>query len=236
MVAVLAWLSPFNPIGASPFTGRQTQEAITNPSQRERELLTTVVALQTQISVGSGDAAQSVKVQPTSPSTNPRPSPIPTATPIPAPTPIPDTVPGTILEVGQTWRQGGLELRLIESELSIEGERGPGVLLWFRLTSLRPQSIPVRFSSENFSAANNRGQRLQLCYTNLYERCFSWNPLTVVLGSGDGIYLPSGNNDTGSHRIFVRSDIVDPAMTEIMVTVSGISSISNARWRIPIYH
>ena len=44
------------------------------------------------------------------PTETPEPSPTPTATPEPTPTPIPDTPADAILEVGQVWRQGNLDL------------------------------------------------------------------------------------------------------------------------------
>jgi hypothetical protein len=35
---------------------------------------------------------------------------------------------------------------------------------------------------------------------------------------------------------FVRDDIADPSITEIIIGATGISGIDNARWRIQIFH
>ena len=73
----------------------------------------TIVALQTQV-------AQ----PPSGPST------VSTLSPTPLQDAVPDTVPGTILEVGQTWRQNGLEMRLQEATIGVDWGGVIGRIKW----------------------------------------------------------------------------------------------------------
>jgi hypothetical protein len=200
-----------------------------------RYLIPTYVQIRSQKDLGGCAGA--------SPSTLPAPSaskvtpPIqpPTATPLPAPTPLADTPPGTILEVGQTWRQGGVELRLVKTEVYPKG-----LLVQFRLTNLEPYDKALRYSPDNFSAVDNRSQRVPAGF-NLCGGCFYFTqdcpPATEVLhakGSiGLGISCETGDwTDT----VALRVDTADSSINMVTITVSGISSVSGARWRIPLYH
>jgi hypothetical protein len=153
-----------------------------------------------------------------------------------APT-VPDTPPGTILEVGQTWRQGGIELRLDKGEVMIGDEyreHGPGVLIGFSLTNRKPQQITFQITQEDFFASDNRGRQLQVGKVNPFYGYYFAPPMDDIpinLQSGEHIELYYDYD-----AFFVRDDITDPSVTEIIIGATGISGIDNARWRIPIFH
>jgi len=64
----------------------------------------------------------------------------------------------------------------------------------------------------------------------------SFETITTVIKSGQTVELLNHTGYEGDTNAFIKADIADPALTEIVVTVSGISTITNARWRIPIQH
>ena len=155
---------------------------------------------------------------------------------VPTTSTLSDTPLGTILEVGQTWRQEGLELRLDKGEITIgEGhEHGPGVFIGFSLTNRRPQQIAFQITQENFFASDNRGSQLEVGKSNPFYGYYFAPPMEdvpIVLQSGEHIQLYHDFD-----AFFVRVDITDPSVTEIIVGATGISSINNARWRISIFH
>ncbi|MGB9845764.1 MAG: hypothetical protein ACPLF9_08415 [Methanothermobacter tenebrarum] len=173
------------------------------------------------------------------PTDTPIPNPTPTKTPIPSPTPLPDTPPGTILEFGQTWRQGGLELTMTKSGWGSNGgwmDEGGGVFT-FILTNLEPYDRNFRLSSENFSAVDNFGRTVPIIpkqNVRIDEYCPS---RTVKLLAHQTIDLVSELICSGlqAYALTPRIDAGDTSITELIVSVS-VSNISEARWRIRIYH
>lgn len=154
----------------------------------------------------------------------------------PPPAPDPDTEPGTILEEGKAWRQGGLELRLVAKEFFPDANLA---IVYFTLTNVGDSQRIIEFSQDNFSAVDNLNHRID-------TGGISWNfdPYlqhtcksdTMILEPNDreGIKLSC---DRGNWEgVALAVDIADSAITEIIITVSGISSINDARWRIPINH
>jgi hypothetical protein len=181
------------------------------------------------------------------PSDTPVPTRRPTETPIPSPTPAPDTRPGTILEVGQTWRQGGLELRLADARpVSILGGQILGIEVGFRLTSGKTQDIALRYSlGESVSATTSQGRRLEIGqqdYSSGYvdgthPYVTYIRPVTTILHSGDTVKLfAEGVGGYQNPWVMIKADTADSSLTEIIVAFTGLSSIDTARWRIPIYH
>lgn len=170
------------------------------------------------------------------PTDTPIPNPTPTKTPIPSPTPLPDTQPGTILEVGQTWRQGGIELQLTETWLYPRG-----LNVQFRMRNLEAVDRAIRYSLDNFSATDNLGRRIPVGY-NTCGGCFSFtqdcDPRTEILPALGSISFENECNGGWyqSDVFALPFDTGDTSITEIVISVSGISNIINARWRIPIYH
>ncbi len=160
-------------------------------------------------------------------------------TPIPTETPLPDTTPGTILEFGQTWRQGGLELTMTTSRWGTSGEwmdEGGGVFT-FILTNLEPYDRSFRLSSENFSAVDNFGRTVPIIPKqngNIDEYCPSRTVKLLAQQTFDLVYELRCSGDP-AFALTPRIDAGDTSITELIVSVS-VSSISNARWRIKIYH
>lgn len=197
----------------------QVTPTVPSSSSQEQQLLATIVALQTEIARSSASAP-------------------PTPTAIPSPTPLLDTQPGTVLEVGQTWRQGGLELTLVSFQMDVGSSvynKGLGMHVCFNLTNRRPSDLTLRYSSQNFMAQDNLGRRLKL-YGCMYD-CGEWYEVTGIVHSGETVQLgllPFGS--WGPNCPYIEVDTADPAITEVVITISNISSISQARWRIPIEH
>jgi len=165
----------------------------------------------------------------------------PTSAPLPPPTPLPDTIPGTILEVGQTWRLGGLELTLVDAyyDYTPTGPGcwscgDPGAYLTFRLTNQKPQQITVQYNLKyDVRATDNLGRDLFVGVTsNAYMDSFEEQ--TVLVGSGEYIYL-AGWGGYGEPGMIVLVDTTDTSVYEFIVTIS-ISSITDARWRIGVAH
>lgn len=223
-------------------TGKTSLPELFGARQSEQEHLVTVQPQQPVLVVNP-----TIAPEPTlRPPDTPRPTPRPTEPPAPPPTPAPDTQPGTILEVGQTWRQGGSELRLVDARpASILGGQILGIEVRYKLTSGKAQDVTLRYSlGDCVSASTNQGRRLEigrqdhsssyLDGTHPYETSFE--TMTTMLHSGDTIDLFAVGGYFDNPWVMIKADTADPSLTEIIVAFTGLSSIDNARWRIPIYH
>ena len=232
----------------------------------------TDVRIKSQADTGCSGSEESTDVRPVAvqpqqptprPSNTPMPTRRPTETPLPPPTLVPDTQPDTILEVGQTWRQGEMELVLVQANLragigdqgDIGGwytddeywpkgiERG-GVDVMFRLTSHKAQEVVVRYTLKSVSAIDNLGNKLTVfCWGDAgfpdswYNGALPCKTFDEMLSPGQTIdLLGLTNRGDGEPWITAIADVADPSLREIVVEVSGIAGIENARWRIPIPH
>jgi len=166
---------------------------------------------------------------PTSPPTD-----IPiTDTPISPPTST-DTPADTILEVGEAWRQGGLELRLTRTEFYPKT-----ILAYFTLTNIGDVQRVIEYSQDNFSAIDNLGRRIETGGVDWY-----FDPLVQHACSSKAVILNPNDYDNilikceagNFEGVALAVNVADNAITEIIITVSGFSTIDNARWRIPINH
>lgn len=164
------------------------------------------------------------------PTNTPTPTPTntrrPTKTPIPSPTPIPDTPPGTVLEMGETWYQDGVSLRLYD--LWIDPD-----YIEFRaeFTNSTEHSLSLAASHRNFEAVNNLGQT----YGTPEWLCHDPSGFSLLPNKG---LVPPGetfNFCDPEHRVRIRGDTTDLGIHEVVITVN-FSRIRNGRWRIPIYH
>lgn len=91
----------------------------------------------------------------------------------------------------------------------------------------------VEFDQDNFSAVDNLGRRLDTGGVGWYFDPFVEHNCpsdTWILEPRDyyGIRLCRANWE----GIAIAADLADTLLTEIIVTVSGISSINDARWQI----
>lgn len=145
------------------------------------------------------------------------PTPMPTQPPPPTPTPSLNAPEGTVLELGQVWKQDGLELTVLPP-LELHPD---GILILYRLTNRRGNPVILRYDQGNvFSLVENTGRRLTM--TNTRDGV----TLSLTIGAGDKIET----------WIAWKGDLTRPEITELIITANGVASITNARWRIPIYH
>jgi hypothetical protein len=159
------------------------------------------------------------------------PGPVPQPTQ-PPPPPSSDTPPGSILEVGRAWRQGGIELNLTRVNLSPHRAQ-----LSVMLANRQDRSIAIRYSpSETISVRDNLGRALRATFYS----CSGYDDLSlinIVLAPNQRVpIIPQRAYCGADDSVEVAADITNPALTEIQVTFTGISTITNARWRIPIEH
>ncbi len=187
------------------------------PTSEEQTLRATLEFLQTQVALGQ----QSTQAPLDQPDNS-----------IPLPT-IPNTSPGTVLDVGQSWRQGGWELTLVGVEIYPNG-----IACFFRLTNLESYDRAIRYSIDNFSAIDNSGRRVPVGY-NTCGGCFAFSqncePRAIVLSNNNSTNFGTTCDSYGSSQIGLAIDVTDVSVTEVIVEVN-ISSISQAKWRIPIHH
>ncbi len=234
--------------------GRNTNDiAGTDDGDAVIALQSTNAALALQLTVESLNQSANIPPQVTNaPQVNPTslpptvlPAPtntsLPTPTSPPTDTPITDTVPGTILEVGQAWKQEGMELRLtnVEMDTASSSSMDPvqwGLFITFELSNFTGNDVPIRYNlAEAISAADNFGQMLKYGSTNRSWTDYRPEPVSIVLNSGTTIRLSSFDYWDSLASIFFFVDVTNVNITEVIVTVN-ISRINNAQWRIPIYH
>jgi hypothetical protein len=172
------------------------------------------------------------------------PVPEPSTTPEEPPTltPLPDTPPGSILQSGETWREGGLELKLTSYDI-MKGHSAGGGFLWlhFDLTNSGSTERLVRFGPENFSAVDNQGRRLAtggIAWTFDPYANTTCHTKTVVMKPGDHAQLYINPCDFAGQYdgVGVDFNIGDNSITAITVQATGISSLNNARWSVSINH
>lgn len=154
----------------------------------------------------------------------------PTATPIPSPTPTIGPAPGTILEVGQTWRQGAVELTVYETRLHTNG-----IEVRARLRNRTANQISIKFNlREQFSAVDNRAVKLRVQAIRFsYPTYFGDTYEEAVVIDPDAVQEVFQKN----YRYpFITVDTTDPQLSEVVLTVTGVSSVVEARWSIPVHH
>ena len=169
----------------------------------------------------------------TRPPTN-TPRPEPTDTPMP-PTPVPtvppNTQPGTILEMGETWYQDGVSMKVVRGVIDPDWYYGD-IYFEFEVTNGTGHEILLTYDTENLSLVDNLGQQWELKgFSN-----HSWwckGPFVIPLAPGQTHSTRNICKD-GGYRLYFKGDIANPSVTELIITADGISSISNARWRFRI--
>lgn len=127
------------------------------------------------------------------------------------PTPVPDTAPGTILQVGETWSQGGLSLSLVSAEIS-----GDGIYPKFIWANNTSNTVVTQVGERTFRLVTNN---------NIDLRLGGWS-------EGSESINPGEEKDYWYHY---SGDLGNPSTTEI-IAIANISRIANARWRIRVYH
>lgn len=168
---------------------------------------------------------------------------LPTSTPAPPTptrtlTPYPETPAGTILSVGQTWKQGGLELTMTSAKSTLYPQElcpiAPGAVASFMIRNKRDKEIVLVTKAEDFSAVTNTGVRLPVymdkCISSGDTRDIPEVTFSVPPGGDRSVGL---DWDSPADAVFyIPFDVANPDITDVVLTVDGISSIHNARWRI----
>lgn len=232
--------------------GTVARDGQTTAKAGYRYIIPTYVQIRSQKDLGCAGSSQPTLPAPSASKVTPpiqplTATPLPTRTPLPAPTLPVDTPPGTILEVGQTWRQGGLELQLTKAVIHIAHEGNSnidrtGLLVTFVLRSNRAQDISLKYTFDTIaSAVDNQNHPLTLRCTDMAmtesgQRVLWYNCPTqqFVLKANTTIDLPLSLSDSALG--FIMVDTNNPSVNQIVITVSGLSSINGARWRVPISH
>ncbi|MBI3913864.1 MAG: hypothetical protein HY327_06730 [Chloroflexi bacterium] len=152
------------------------------------------------------------------PTLTPTTRPLPTRTPIPPPPPIPDTPLGSILAPGEIWRQSGQLLTLTEVNVVSDG-----VIINATFTNRTGQKLVFTVSGPNaFAVIDNMG--------NLFRSDIPWTDNVTVENEGSLRLFANGN------AWIFKGNVANPNVTYVIFIIRNISRISEAKWRIPVYH
>jgi len=162
----------------------------------------------------------------------------PTLTPAPTDTPVPptptvssNTPPESILEVGESWQQNDVRLRLDEVDLDASREC---LTLMFNLFNDTDHTIVVAIGTQHFSVVDNLGRQWRFSSIGFCLYGCSGRSEEIVDTVDAGERFRTEGCDTW--KASFDGSVTDTRVDEVIVTVDGLSQISNARWRIPIYH
>jgi hypothetical protein len=137
-----------------------------------------------------------------------------------------DTAPGSILAIGESWRQGGIELQLTQVK------RFPDAVTFsFVLTNRREGETVFRLRiGDTFSVTTNLGERFETACPDK-EPSFTLDSNEKRTFDRDCYSLA---NDSWGWHLAAYGDLTAPGVTDLIVEASGVSSIDGARWRVPI--
>jgi hypothetical protein len=176
-------------------------------------------------------------VPPTDTPVPPTPTEIPTDTPIPTvvqvtATPMSRNTPaGTILEIDQSWHQDGVEIRLENRGLVVEPQR-KGISFIPRFSNKTTADIVVSYEIEsNLTATDNLGNRLEVHDYAGGTNTRQCGQQTQVVYAGSSTRLTCNSMWNG---VMIHFDVGNANITEILFTVSNVSRIEKAQWRIPV--
>lgn len=145
----------------------------------------------------------------------------PTNTPQPMATIGPTAIPqNSDLDVGQYYSQGSISLALSK----VEFKNTPAVWLSFNVRNIGSNTVSFEYGSHNILVRDNMG--------NTYSPHYDDFSGTKILEPGDSksIYHPN----LGNWRYY--GNYADPNVTYLTVTITGLSAIEHAEWKIPIHH
>lgn len=217
-VVLAAW------IGRSSGVSVGREQALATAEIQQIPALTQVNVTQvaiTQIAVTQIAVTQIIATSPPAPTAEP----IvivatPTSMPLPSATPEPDNTPaGSILGEGDTWKQDGAELTLVQVDF---GAKQTNIAWRFKNNSSGP--LLVQYSGDNFIVKDNLGHVL----TNKgFQNFNNWH-INEVFPSGKSV------NNAGMSPLLIEADLSNTQITEIIITVKDVSRIKLAQWKIPI--
>jgi hypothetical protein len=113
------------------------------------------------------------------------------------------------------------------------GQRG--IFLKIRLANRRGSGFILSVPPDALSAVDNNSRRLKVGkFATLTDREV-YSPLdwSGRLESGQSITIAV--TGPGEH-LLIQADVTSPTLTSVVLRASGISSIENAQWLIPVLH
>lgn len=144
----------------------------------------------------------------------------------PTPTLLPDTPSGTVLELGQTWKQGEFEIRLEQV-----GQGTNWVKIRFAIKSRKSYDVAISYDLNNVSSRDNNGHNIQMTNYKYSSGCVDQKARIAPNKELPMICA------YGAAEILIHADLTDPESREIIVNYSDNNvGIENARWIIPILH
>jgi hypothetical protein len=147
---------------------------------------------------------------------------VPTNTPIPSPTAIPNTIPGSILEISDWWKEDDVWLRISEYTLDEYGQIG----VLFEFSNRTIDTISFNWNTTgNFSMLDNN-QHLYPAASWKYDNVDNnviIQPGEIVKLDGRFSWLTVSYKDT----IVFNADV-----TELIITVENLSRIDLAQFKI----
>ena len=169
------------------------------------------------------------------------PLPTPTNTPGPSITPSPTTTPSPTatpapLEEGETWTQDDTRLQLEEVIYSVGGDQ-ECISFRFKLYNDANHTTIINMSDQNYTLVDNLGRRWEFWKFGSCSYGCGYDRSNEMSGTADprDKYYPRGG--CGSHwYVSFGGLLTDERVNEIIVTADGFAQITNAKWRIPIYH
>jgi hypothetical protein len=156
----------------------------------------------------------------------------------PTPMTLSDTPTGTVLDIGQTWRSGNKELAIPKITFKDYGGRIDDIrgAIDFVVQFRNRGSTPVTFNyvpRDVVTAVDNRNDRLIVTQQNLgllgYYPCHD-SQQTRIVNPGETVELNC------VWFFVVGVDLGNPAISQVVISVAGVSTIPTGRWKIPIAH
>jgi len=144
------------------------------------------------------------------------------ATPtLPPPTPEPDNTPaGSILQVGETWKNEGAKLTLVSVEVLPDR-----LLLRWRFVNDTGKDLLINYSNKNFTANDNLGQSLVVGWFQSGD---------FVCNNENKILKPEESAENCGYPLRINANLNNSQITEVIVTASDMPRIPKAQWKILI--
>jgi hypothetical protein len=166
------------------------------------------------------------------PTSEPSPTIEPSATTQPSPTPIQNTAPGTLLEVGQGWRQDGLVLTLDDTYFLFSNTSDCKIGLQFYIENYTMSSIIVTVRPNQFELEDNLGNQWRNTGLDMATGCPDFETRTFSDEVEPGETFPVSGYST--FKVGFNGPTTDPAVEYVIVTVSNLLTFNGASWKIPI--
>lgn len=152
---------------------------------------------------------------------------IATPTPVRTPTPPKNTPPGTVLDVGKTWKQNGLYLTLTKVDLDIlHGESR--VELSFFVENRTGKAMSFNFDTRNVVVVDNNGTRFEKS-----SQYICTEPYHIEKGETFDTEFGCGSN-----YVYPKyyGDWFAPNVDYLLAMVSNFGRIDEAKWKVDITH